>query len=293
MYSKARVVCIAGIGLIGGSMALALKRSGYATEVLGVDDNSDNARRALDLGLVDRLCTLEGGVSAADLTVLCTPVGVICNLLPVVLDIIDVKAGSGLECGFVADVGSTKVSIVKSVEGHPRRGHYVAAHPIAGTENSGPDAAVQGLFKGKNAILCDTRHSRREAVKMVCGMFSRLEMDVSEMDSLSHDMHVAYVSHLSHITSFALALSVLEKEKSGEDILTLAAGGFDSTVRLAKSHSATWSPILMHNKAFVLEAIDSYISKMELFKEAIGCGDEKMLVKLMDDANKIRKVLDK
>lgn len=278
-------VCIVGLGLIGGSLALDLKRRGFAEWIIGVDSNIRHQNIALLTGLVDEICSLDSGTEMADLIILCTPVDKIRELLPEILMRIE---GS---TKVVTDVGSTKSEIARTVAGSPGRGRYVAAHPMAGTEYSGPLAAVGKLFDYKHVIICDKELSDEDAMGRVMDMFRVLNMKVSYMNSASHDLHVAYVSHISHITSFSLALSVLEKEKDEENILTLAAGGFESTVRLAKSNADTWSPIFIQNSDYIIEVLDNYIEKVNLFRNLIQKGDSKALCELMEKANEIKKIL--
>lgn len=278
-------VCIVGLGLIGGSLALDLKRRGFAEWIIGVDSNIRHQNIALLTGLVDEIGSLDSGTEMADLIILCTPVDKIRELLPEILMRIE---GS---TKVVTDVGSTKSEIARTVTDSPGRGRYVAAHPMAGTEYSGPLAAVGKLFDYKHVIICDKELSDEDAMGRVMDMFRVLNMKVSYMNSASHDLHVAYVSHISHITSFSLALSVLEKEKDEENILTLAAGGFESTVRLAKSNADTWSPIFIQNSDYIIEVLDNYIEKVNLFRNLIQKGDSKALCELMEKANEIKKIL--
>ena len=280
-------ISIIGPGLIGGSFALDLKDSGLANRVIAVDNNPEHLKRAIELGLADEGASLEDAVSCSDLIILSVPVDKIKSLLPVILDMV---AGSNK---IVADMGSTKLSIAKEVEHHPARGRYVALHPIAGTEFSGPAAALRGLLRDKNIIICDKELSDRDALDKMISILATLKMKISYMESSSHDLHVAYVSHISHITSFSLALSVLEKEKSEESILTLAASGFESTVRLAKSNSNTWASIFLQNSEYITEVLDSYLNKMNLFKKYINEGDSEALIRLMDQANEIKKILNR
>ncbi|MFA6769978.1 MAG: prephenate dehydrogenase [Bacteroidales bacterium] len=284
-------VCIVGMGLIGSSLAMALKSSGYASHIISVDKNEEHSQTAIKMGLATESASLEEGVKKAELILLCTPVDVICNLLPLLLDTLEEMQKEGIAEKIVADMGSTKWNIVKSVRGHSMRKSYVAVHPIAGTEHSGPQAAVLGLFKDKNAIICDGQESHSSAKNEIWEMLETIGMTVSEMDSYSHDLHVAYVSHISHITSFSLALSVLEKEKSEQNILTLAASGFESTVRLAKSNAQTWAPIFLQNREFIAEVIDSQIEKMALFKKYIEQNNSAALIEMMESANAIAKIL--
>jgi len=278
-------VCIAGLGLIGGSLALDLKRRGFAEIIIGVDNNIRHQNIALLTGLVDEIDSMENATDRCDLIILCTPVNIIKVILPEILTRIE---GSKK---VVTDVGSTKAGIAKVVADHSARGRYVAAHPMAGTEYSGPLAAVGKLFDYKHVILCDKELSDEDAIGKVMDMLKVLNMKVSYMNSENHDLHVAYVSHISHITSFSLALSVLEKEKDEENILTLAAGGFESTVRLAKSNADTWAPIFIQNSEYIIEVMDTYIEKMNLFRNLIQQGDSKALCDLMEKANEIKKIL--
>jgi prephenate dehydrogenase len=191
----------------------------------------------------------------------------------------------------VADMGSTKAGIARAAKDHPGRGRYVAAHPMAGTEYSGPLAAIGKLFDYKTTIICDSELSDPDALDLVEKMFKVLNMHLVFMNADIHDVHVAYISHISHITSFSLALSVLDKEKEEENILALAGGGFESTVRLAKSNADTWAPIFTENSEYIIEVIDTYIEKMNTFRKMISERDTAGLKSLMEEANKIRKIL--
>ena len=279
------IFTIVGPGLIGGSFALDLKAGGVADKIIGVDSNPEHLARAIQLGLADEGATLEDAVAASDMIILAVPVDKIKSLLPRVLDMVNGTPK------IVADMGSTKLTIAKAVENHPARGRYAALHPIAGTEFSGPDAALMGLFRNKNVIVCDSELTDKDALETTTEILASAGMKISYMDSASHDLHVAYVSHISHITSFSLALSVLEKEKSEESILTLAASGFESTVRLAKSNANTWASIFLQNSEYITEVLDSYLEKMNLFKKYINNGDTDSLIELMNQANEIKKIL--
>ena len=280
------VVGIIGLGLIGGSMAIDLKRRGFARQVLGVEAVSIHAAAAKGLGLVDDTICLDECVKQSDVIVIATPVGAAQHILPQVLDMI--PEGSDK---VVMDVCSTKEQLVRCVEEHPRRSHYVASHPMAGTEYSGPWAAMSGLFDGHACIICDAEKSHPEAVQKVEALYDTLNMRVINMDSASHDLHTAYVSHISHVTSFALALTVLEKEKDEKHIFDLASGGFSSTVRLAKSSPDMWTPILTQNKENVLQVMDTYIEKMNAFRQAVAEGDERAIEALIEEANRIRRII--
>jgi len=278
-------IAVIGIGLIGGSLVVDLRRRGFAGYIIGVDSNLHHQNIAKLCGLVDEIDTMENAVLKSDLIILSTPVSTNCKMLPIILDLI-----SGTS-KVVTDMGSTKASIAKSSAGHPSRGRYVAVHPMAGTEYSGPLAAIGKLFDYKTAIICDKELSDADALSVVEKMLDILNMHKVYMNSNDHDVHVAYISHISHITSFSLALSVLEKEHEEQNILTLAGGGFESTVRLAKSSGDTWAPIFLENAEFILEVMDTYIDKMNLFRKMISDKDINGLKGLMEEANKIRKIL--
>jgi len=278
-------IAVVGIGLIGGSLMLDLRKRGFADKIIGVESNIQHQNIALLCGIIDEADTLDNAVDKSDLILLCTPVDSNCSMLPGILDRI---AGTSK---VVADMGSTKGSIAEISKNHPQRGRYVATHPMAGTEYSGPLAAVGKLFDYKTVIICDPELSDQDAHDLIEKMLKILNMHIVYMNSAVHDVHVAYVSHISHITSFSLALSVLEKEQVEENILTLAGGGFESTVRLAKSNSETWAPIFSENSKYILEAIDTYIEKMNIFRTMIAGKDSEGLKSLMEEANKIRKIL--
>ena len=279
------VVTIIGVGLIGGSMALDLKNRGFADHIIGVDRNVNHRNIAKLSNLVDETDELEPAVSKADLIIIATPIDGVKGLLP---DILDQIKGT---IKVVTDVGSTKAGIAGLVENHPNRKQYVASHPMAGTEFSGPLAAVSRLFDYKNAIICDSEKSSEFALSMVKQMYETLNMKLIFMDSHQHDMSAAYVSHMSHISSFVLSLAVLEKEKNEKNILNLASGGFASTVRLAKSSADMWVPVFMQNSEYVLEVLDAYIEKLKDFKSSIETNDEDNLHELINQANAIQKIL--
>lgn len=295
---------IIGLGLIGGSMAIDLKRKGFADEVLGVEAEPVNAAAAEKIGLVDRVVSYEECVEQSDIVVLAVPVGVAVMLLPDILDrfhaISADKIGStekgnssepsGLD-KIVIDVCSTKEQLARSVKCHPARRQYVATHPMAGTEYSGPWAAMPGLFDGHAGIICDSEESSAKAVHTIEKLYEALNMRTIYMNSSNHDVHTAYVSHISHVTSFALALTVLDKEKDEKHIFDLASGGFSSTVRLAKSSPDMWTPILTQNSDNVLHVIDTYIEKMQAFRKAIADGDEDSIRALIAESNKIRRII--
>ena len=279
---------IIGLGLIGGSMAIDLRRRGFASEFLGVDADPLNASAAEKMGLVDRVVTLEECVDQSDMVIVAVPVGAALKLLPGILDRFE---QTGAKDKIVIDVCSTKELLARSVKYHSCRRQYVASHPMSGTEYSGPWAAKPGLFDGCAGIICDSHESDPKAVRIVEELYQALNMRLIYMNSSNHDVHTAYVSHVSHVTSFALALTVLDKEKDEKHIFDLASGGFSSTVRLAKSGASMWTPILMQNKDNVLHVMDTYIEKMQAFRQALAADDEDAVRDLIEEANKIRRII--
>ena len=282
------------MGLIGGSMAIDLKRRGFASEIIGVESDPVNAAAALKIGLVDRITDFDQCVEQVDMVVLAVPVGVAVKMLPQVLDRFAAGQNGGpgkATAKVVIDVCSTKEQLARRVKYHPARRHYVATHPMAGTEYSGPWAAMSGLFDGHACIICDAEDSCPDAVAKVESLYDVLNMRTICMNSSNHDVHTAYVSHISHVTSFALALTVLDKEKDEKHIFDLASGGFSSTVRLAKSSPDMWTPILSQNRDNILHVMDTYIEKMNEFREAIAEGDEARVRSLIEEANRIIRII--
>ena len=279
-------ITIIGLGLIGGSLALSLRQHGLAGRLIGVEANPASARRALALGLVDEIASdLAAAVAPAGLVIVAVPVDALLTVVPQVLDLIT-------ESQLVIDVGSTKRNLLAAVGGHPRRGRFVAVHPMAGTEYSGPDAAVRGLFEGKTVVICDAAASDPDAVAAVEALLQALPMRVLHLGGAEHDLHTAYVSHISHLTSFALALTVLEKERQGEQrIFDLAGGGFASTVRLAKSAPATWVPIFGQNRENLLDVLDEHLSQLGKLRELLAGEDYAGLTAQLAQANEIRKII--
>lgn len=273
-----------GIGLIGGSLGLDLKERGFASSVIGTSRREETANRALELGLVDNIMDKDSLIQNADLIILSVPVNILIQELEYVLDRI-------YKNQVVIDMGSTKEQICDKVKNHPMRSRYVATHPMAGTENSGPEAALHNLFDDKVAIIADRENSADDAITLVENLFHTLKMRVKFMDSKSHDIHAAYISHISHITSFVLASAVLEKEKSEKAILNMAGGGFESTVRLAKSSPIMWSQIFEQNDRNILEVLDVYIDKMKVFRNHIKNRNFDALEEIMKEANEIKKIL--
>ncbi|MGM9737407.1 MAG: prephenate dehydrogenase [Candidatus Cryptobacteroides sp.] len=281
-------ISVIGLGLIGGSMAIDLKRRGFADRVLGVENEPVNASAAEKIGLIDKVVTFEEAVNQGDIIIVAVPVGAAVKMLPAILDIF---REIGAKDKIVIDTCSTKSQIVRSVHYHPFRGRYVATHPMAGTEYSGPWAAMPNLFDGRACIFANSEESDPKAVKTIEELYDVLNMRPIYMNADNHDVHTAYVSHISHVTSFALALTVLDKEKDEKHIFDLASGGFSSTVRLAKSNADMWVPILAQNRDNVLQVIDTYIDKMKEFREAIADYDEDKIRSLIGEANRIKKIL--
>ena len=280
---------IIGLGLIGGSMAIDLKRKGYASHILGVEKDPVNASAAERIGLVDAVVSIEDCVKDSDVIIVSVPVGAALRIVPQVLDIMaGIDGGSGK---VLMDVCSTKESLASAVKYHPMRKCYVASHPMSGTEYSGPWAALPGLFDGRACIICDFNESHPAAVSAVKEIYDVLNMRVVYMNSSSHDVHTAYVSHFSHVISFALALTVLEKEKDEKHIFDLASGGFSSTVRLAKSGADMWTPILLQNRENVLHVMETYTGMLEAFRKALEESDEEAIRKLIEDANRIKRII--
>jgi len=279
------ILTIIGIGLIGGSMAMELRHKKFCNKIIGVDLNKEHQKKAIQYGLVDEICELQKGVEKADFIIISTPVNVSPDILQNVLDRINNQ--------IVIDVGSTKEKIIEKIHLHPKRKQFVATHPIAGTEFSGPDAAQVGLFKNKINIICNKEESSKYAIDKTIELYNHLEMQNIFMNAQDHDIHSAYVSHISHISSFCLALSVMDKEKDEKNILNMAGSGFESTVRLAKSNKEMWTPIFTENKNNILAVLNDYIEKLQDFKDAIAKNDKEELNSLIHKANGIKKILDK
>ena len=290
MENRQNTVGVVGLGLIGGSMEIDLKRRGFAQTVLGVESEPVNAAAAEKIGLVDRVVSLEDCVRLCDIVILAIPVGGAVKLLPRVLDMFS-ELGEEGRGKIVIDVCSTKENLTRSVRYHPLRAQYVATHPMAGTEYSGPWAAMPGLYDGHACIICDSEESSHRAVRKIEELYDSLNMRTIYMNSSSHDVHTAYISHISHVTSFALALTVLDKEKDEKHIFDLASGGFSSTVRLAKSSPDMWTPILTQNRDNILRVMDTYIEKMNAFRDAVAESDEDKMRELITEANKIRRII--
>ncbi|OQP43163.1 prephenate dehydrogenase [Niastella yeongjuensis] len=277
-------VTIVGVGLISGSFSLALKERALAKKVIGVSRTEASAQKAIELGLIDEVLPLEEAVKQADLIYVAIPVDATIPVMQQIMDLITDKQ-------IVADAGSTKHALCAAVADHPMRHRFVATHPMWGTEYSGPEAAVRNAFAGRSCVICEKEKSDAAAVAIIETIYRQLGMHLVYMDADSHDMHTAYISHISHITSFALANTVLEKEKEEDTIFDLAGGGFESTVRLAKSNPAMWVPIFKQNREHVLDVLNEHISQLRKFKACLEKENYAYLLELIEQANKIKRIL--
>ncbi|MEO7767662.1 MAG: prephenate dehydrogenase [Ferruginibacter sp.] len=278
------VVTIVGVGLISGSFALALKEKGFAKKIIGVSRTEASLRKAKELGIIDESLPLEEAVAQSDLIYVAIPVDATLTVMEKIMNLVTDQQ-------IVADAGSTKYSLCTVLANHPMRKRFVATHPMWGTEYSGPEAAVRGAFAGRACVICDKELSDEGALEIIENTYRALGMHIIYMDAHSHDIHTAYVSHISHITSFALANTVLEKEKEEDTIFELAAAGFESTVRLAKSNPAMWAPIFMQNRENVLDVLNEHISQLRKFKASLEKENLEYLTELMENANKIKRIL--
>lgn len=286
MAAKKKVGII-GIGLIGGSMALALKESGWASSIIGIDTNLNHSKKALSLRLVDQMMTWQDAIKEVEIFIIATPVDILVDIIPQILTQLNPEQ-------IIIEVGSTKTPIFNALKNHPKRNQFVSTHPMAGTEFSGPEAAIAGLFKNKRAVICDQAMSSDHAISTIESLYrDGLQMNLIYMESLDHDVHTAYISHISHICSFALANTVLEKEKNEERIFELASTGFESTVRLAKSSPATWSQIFHQNQTNILDVLDEYIQTLLKYKSLMQTGNFEKLEEELRKANDIGRILDR
>jgi prephenate dehydrogenase len=274
---------VIGIGLIGGSMVLDIKELYPDATIYGIDSNEAHLNEAIALGVVDKAAGFED-LATADFVIVSVPVDVALVILPKVLDVIG-------ENTIVFEVGSTKTPICDAVANHPKRRNFIATHPIAGTEFSGPSAAIKGLFQGKTNIICEVEKTTFKLQEKALELFKRMGMRIRYMDPKSHDKHIAYVSHLSHISSFMLGKTVINKEKDEQDIFDMAGSGFESTVRLAKSSPAMWTPIFKQNKKHVIKTLEEYISNLSKFKELLENDDYDAIYSEMQSVNKIKEIL--
>jgi prephenate dehydrogenase len=276
-------IYVIGVGLIGGSLAIDIKKNNPNTVIHGISRKEATLDKALELSLIDKKATLDDIVNA-DLVIVSIPVDATVKLLPAILDKVP-------DTGLVVDAGSTKEDICKVVEDHPKRRNFLAMHPIAGTEHSGPTAAVEGLFKGKTNIVCEVEKTAFKLQEKALRLFTDIGMRIRYMNPVEHDRHIAYVSHLSHISSFMLGKTVIEKEKNERDIFDMAGSGFASTVRLAKSSPEMWTPIFKQNKTNVIETLEEYISNLTHFKELMKSEDFDAIFNEMENTNYIKTIL--
>ena len=276
-------VFIIGIGLIGGSMAKDIKRLYPNSKIYGIDTNASHLEEALALDLIDVKSSYDD-LNLANIVIVGIPVDVMVTELPKILDEVND------DC-VVMDAGSTKGILCKSLENHSKRRNFLACHPIAGTEFSGPSAAIDGLYQGKTNIICEVEKTAFKLQERALDLFQKIGMRIRYMNPKAHDKHIAYVSHLSHISSFMLGKTVIEKEKNERDIFDMAGSGFESTVRLAKSSPAMWTPIFEQNKENVVETLEEYIQNLEDFKQLLLKDDYKGIYNEMDNTNKIREIL--
>jgi prephenate dehydrogenase len=276
-------VFIIGTGLIGGSMARDIKKFNPEARIHGIDNNPEHLQQALQLGFIDSGATYQD-LWQAEIVIVGIPVDMLVQELPAILDAIG-------DTTVVIDAGSTKSLICRTVSTHSRRRNFLACHPITGTEFSGPSAAMDGLFRGKMNIICEVEKTAFKLQEKALELFHQLGMRIRYMNPESHDKHIAYVSHLSHISSFMLGKTVIEKEKNERDIFDMAGSGFESTVRLAKSSPAMWTPIFKQNRENVLEILDEYILNLESFKQLLHDNDYGSIFSEMDNTNKIKEIL--
>ena len=277
-------ITVVGVGLISGSFSLALKDRGLVRNVIGVSRTAASLEKAKELGLIDEALPLEEAVKKSDLIYVAIPVDATIPMMRQIMDLITDRQ-------IVADAGSTKQALCESLADHPLRRRMVATHPMWGTEYSGPEAAVRDAFIGRTCVICEKEKSDPDAVETMENIYKQLGMHMVYMDADAHDMHAAYISHISHITSFALANTVLEKEKEESAIFDLAGGGFESTVRLAKSNPAMWLPIFKQNREHVLDVLNEHITQLRKFKSCLEKENYQYLQELMENANKIRRIL--
>ncbi|MFC6877776.1 prephenate dehydrogenase [Flavobacterium myungsuense] len=274
---------VIGIGLIGGSMVLDIKSLHPDATIYGIDTNENHLAEAIALGVINKAATFDDLVNA-DFVIVSVPVDVALIVLPKVLDAIG-------ENTIVFEVGSTKTPICEAIANHPRRRNFIATHPIAGTEFSGPSAAIRNLFQGKTNIICEVEKTTFKLQEKAVELFKSMGMRIRYMDPKSHDKHIAYVSHLSHISAFMLGKTVINKEKDEQDIFDMAGSGFESTVRLAKSSPAMWTPIFKQNKKHVVKTLEEYISNLSKFKDLLINDDFEAIYNEMQSVNKIKEIL--
>lgn len=276
-------IAIVGVGLMGSSLALRLKNEGLSDEIIGVDSNLEHIEIARTQKIIDDSMNLMDAIEASNVIIIAIPVDATIALLPTILNQVKDQ--------IVFDMGSTKATIIAAIQNHPKRGRFLGTHPMWGTEKNGPMSAVKEAFKNRAVVLCNQEDSDVDALQWIQHMYEKIGMRIIYMNTQEHDLHVAYVSHVSHITSFALANTVLEKEKKEAAIFELASGGFESTVRLAKSNPLMWGPIFIHNKENVLDVLEEHILQLQKFQKAIATANENELLNLMAKANLIKKII--
>ena len=276
-------VVIIGVGLIGGSFAKDVKKVHPEAEIIGVDKSEAHLDEALQLQIIDKKGDYQD-LETADLVYVSIPVNVLVSELPKILDTVGDET-------VVMDAGSTKRLICEQVADHPKRRNFMVCHPIAGTEFSGPTAALEGLYAGKTMIICEVEKTAFKLQEPALAIFQEIGMRIRYMNPEAHDKHIAYVSHLSHISSFMLGKTVIEKEKNERDIFDMAGSGFESTVRLAKSSPDMWTPIFEQNKDNVVETLEEYIENLTRFKQLIVDNDFENVHQEMSNTNKIKQIL--
>jgi prephenate dehydrogenase len=276
-------ITIIGTGLIGCSLANRLKETGFSSRIIGVDNKPENLSTAMELGWIDENLPLTEAICQSQLIIIAIPVDTTLEILPELLDKLNNQV--------IMDVGSTKGVICNAVSNHTKRGRFVATHPMWGTEKDGPGSVVKNAFTGRVAVICEKEKTDADALLLVQDLYTRIGMELVFMDSDVHDVHAAYVSHISHIASYALSLTVLEKEKEEDAIFELASGGFESTVRLAKSNPAMWVPIFRQNKENVLDVLNEHITQLRKIKNCLEKDNFTYLQELIENANKIKRIL--
>ena len=276
-------VAVIGIGLIGGSFAKDVKKLHPEVTIVGLDKNQTHLDEALELQIIDEKGDLDA-LTDVDMVYVSIPVNAMVHELPKILDAVG-------DDTVVMDAGSTKRLICESVAEHPKRRNFMACHPIAGTEFSGPSAALEGLYDGKTMIICEVEKTAFKLQERALAIFQEIGMRIRYMNPEAHDKHIAYVSHLSHISSFMLGKTVIEKEKNERDIFDMAGSGFESTVRLAKSSPDMWTPIFEQNKDNVVETLEEYIQNLTTFKQLLENNDFDNVHLEMSNTNKIKQIL--
>jgi len=270
---------IIGLGLIGGSIGLSLRKS-ESYRVIGYDRNEIHRKEAYENGLVDEVVSFQD-VQDVDILFLAIPVD---GIIAVLKEFDNLKKDTT-----IIDLGSTKSDIAKAIPKNIRE-QFVLAHPMAGTEKSGPLSAFNGLYKDRVVVLCDLQDSSDFHNRRAENIFSELKMKLTKMDSDAHDCHTAWISHLPHIISFSLANSVM-KQEDPRSILDLSAGGFRDMSRLAKSSPAMWKDISKQNRENLLKSIEFFEQELASFKESIRDEQWDKLQDKMQFANRLHDIL--